>query len=361
MRNKMISETQLIKNSIQVLQDRLPASWRLRSKIEPAVDRGGTSPDAVVDIAAPDGTKGHLLFEARSRLEARDVERVADRFLRNEAPANPASAVVVLAPFLTPRTRELLVGAGVSYADATGNMRISLQSPAVFVQADGADRDPWPVDRPLQSLRGRGAGRAVRALCDFRPPYGIRELGERAAVSPASLSRVVDLLEREAIIGRDEARGPVTKVDWPELLRRWTRDYSFSQSNWVAQYVEPRGFDQLAERLRSQKFFRYAATGSMAVPEDARVAPTRLAVLYVSDLDRAATKLKLAETDRGANVWLCEPFDRVVFDRTTVEDGLTRCGLSQVAADLLTGPGRSPEEGEALIRWMLRHEDAWRT
>ncbi len=34
--------------------------------------------------------------------------------------------------------------------------------------------------------------------------------------------------------------------------------------------------------------------------------------------------------------------------------------LVQVAADLLTGPGRSPAETEALMEWMTSNEEAWR-
>ena len=34
--------------------------------------------------------------------------------------------------------------------------------------------------------------------------------------------------------------------------------------------------------------------------------------------------------------------------------------LGQVAADLLTSPGRGPDEAEALIDWMQQNEGAWR-
>lgn len=33
---------------------------------------------------------------------------------------------------------------------------------------------------------------------------------------------------------------------------------------------------------------------------------------------------------------------------------------SQVAVDLLTGPGRNPAEGQALLDWMEINERAWR-
>ena len=46
--------------------------------------------------------------------------------------------------------------------------------------------------------------------------------------------------------------------------------------------------------------------------------------------------------------------------RTWQRDGLTYAAPAQVAADLLTSPGRGPAEGEALIEWMAQNEGAWR-
>jgi hypothetical protein len=35
--------------------------------------------------------------------------------------------------------------------------------------------------------------------------------------------------------------------------------------------------------------------------------------------------------------------------------------MSQIAADLLTSPGRGPNEAEVLMQWMQENEAAWRT
>ena len=55
-----------------------------------------------------------------------------------------------------------------------------------------------------------------------------------------------------------------------------------------------------------------------------------------------------------------EPFDLVVFDRTEKDGGITYARLTQVATDLMTGPGRGPNEAEALIEWMRLNGDKWR-
>ncbi len=69
-------------------------------------------------------------------------------------------------------------------------------------------------------------------------------------------------------------------------------------------------------------------------------------------------RLRLAES--GGNVMLVRPFDAVAFARTWADQGLTYAALPQVAADLLTSPGRAPSEGEELLAWMEKNPGAWR-
>ena len=54
------------------------------------------------------------------------------------------------------------------------------------------------------------------------------------------------------------------------------------------------------------------------------------------------------------------PASSVVFDRGSDVDGVRYAAPSQVAVDLLTGPGRNPAEGQALLDWMESDESAWR-
>ena len=124
--------------------------------------------------------------------------------------------------------------------------------------------------------------------------------------------------------------------------------------------AEPRGLAAIAGKLRAVPA-TYAATGAFAAQHLDPVAPARAATLYVTDAVEATECLGLRETDAGANVVLLEPFDPVVFDRTVERDGLRCVAPSQLAVDLLTGPGREPSQGEQMLIWMEQNEDAWRT
>ena len=81
---------------------------------------------------------------------------------------------------------------------------------------------------------------------------------------------------------------------------------------------------------------------------------------YVADPAEAASRLDLRPTDSGANVVLAANTDDFAFDRARDVDGLRVAAVSQVAVDLMTGPGRNPAEAEALLDWMEENEDAWR-
>jgi hypothetical protein len=54
------------------------------------------------------------------------------------------------------------------------------------------------------------------------------------------------------------------------------------------------------------------------------------------------------------------PFDDVVWARATAAEGVGYAAPSQVVVDCLSGNGRMPAEGEALLAWMVEHEAFWR-
>jgi hypothetical protein len=266
----------------------------------------------------------------------------------------------VAARYLTQRTRELLKADGVSYADATGNVRIAIPRPPFYVELDGADTNPWIETRPLKSLAGASSAAVARALLDFKPPYSVSDLAARTGLEVSTASRVVSLLVDEAIVAR-EPRGPVTAVDWEALLRRWAVDYDLFRSNESRVGFEPRGVDAALQQLWQLRG-RWAITGSVAAQARIATAPTALLAVYVEgSVRRAAIEMGLRETVGPSNVVLLEPRTKLPFERSWMANGRRYVAISQVAVDLLTGPGRSPSEAEMLIDWMRQNEDDWRS
>ena len=356
---KRISESAALRAAEQIVARYTPPGWT--AKVVQSPGRATGRRDVSLRVRLPDGEGCDFDIVTKRSLNPMQAAQFLDDIgfksstsLRGPKPVD----LIVVAPYLSERAREVIASRGVSYIDSTGNIRLHSDRPGLYVTTQGASKDPWPDDQPLKSLRGRGAGRALRAIVDFSPPYGVRELAGRANVSHATLARVIDLLAREALLNRD-ARGHVHGVDWAGCLHRWSHDYQFATSNQTTAFLAPRGLSDLTSKLATVKW-RYALTGSLAVQSFSPITPPRLGMLYVEDIETAVRLLDLREVDSGANVLVAEPFDPVVYERSTKRDGLTLAAPTQIVADLLSGSRRMPSAAEELIAWMKDNERVWR-
>lgn len=361
--DEAFQETEIIDAVVARLRAQMPGRWRLsvssaRARVH------DWAPDAWFELSLGQA-KCRLAVEVKPRVRPNDLESWLFREVRDrgmsQTPddiASAANARMFMSRFLTPRAREVLTRAGWNYADTTGNVRIALDHPAVFVLLQGLSRDPDPIDQPLRALRGGAAGRVVRALLDLLPPYGVRELAGRAGVSPAMVSRVVTLLADDAIATRSETGG-VQRVDWRALLSRWSEDYAFARSNHVVAYLDLRGRPAVLDGLRRTQI-RYAITGAYAAEQLRTVAASPRLAVYTDQPAQLAEALGLVAKKSPATVLMAAPYDPVVFERTRMSDGLCFAAPSQVAVDLLTGGDRDPQIAESLIEWMGENERVWR-
>jgi hypothetical protein len=347
------SERELLAAGKSAILAALPQGWSVEWRI---AESGATSKhaDATLDVRFPPTVKRSYQVELKRSLTRRDLMNMV---MRGDF-AGP-DALLIARHIATPLQNELRARA-ISFADATGNVFLYSTSPFFLVSERGTETDPWRgPGRPVGTLKGAPAALLVRALADFAEPYTVTELAGLAGASIGATYRLVELLEKEALIER-EGRGPITQVLWRQLLERWSRDYSFLDSNTTRGFLEPRGIDQLRHKLRQGLKNRYAVTGSLAAQPFAPYAEPRLAMLYADNIDETADELGLRPATSGVNVILASQRSSVVFERTSVVSDITLVAPSQASVDLLTGPGRNPGEGEALLDWMERNIDEWR-
>lgn len=334
------ADTRLLEDVARRLESCLPDGWAL--SLLPA----GTGSPPRLRVRAANGV-------------SRDVPlSIHHRFSPRVATALPQQTnLIVIAPYISAAAREALERLGLCYADPTGNLRVSLDEPALFVLRSGADTNPNPERRQL-SLRGTKAGRLVSALIAARPPIGVRQLAELAGIDAGYVSRLIKLLDSAALVDR-APRGPVEHVHWRRLLARWATDAPLDRRAVITTWLAPRGLSSLQEQL-SDSELRYLITGSAAAARIAPVAPPRLLSVYVDTVPHAAEALGLRKADAGANVILLQPEDASIFENITEADGGRWAPLPLLVIDLLNGPGRSPAEAEALMDWMEQHPEAWR-
>jgi hypothetical protein len=356
---------ELLDAAVAWLAERLPSSW---SVTRPQAGLGAGGPqdaralEASIALRDPRGTSATVVVEARKELAPRDVEQLFTGLAGSLRALASHIPILVVAPWLSARTRERLAAEQVNYLDLTGNAWISLENPALFLQSTGALRSPEPsAPRGLARLRGAKAGRLMRFLADVPPPYSLREIAAETGLTTGYASRLLEALDREALIERD-ARGPVRAVHVADLLRRWAQGYDVFNSNRAETFIAPAGMDAVLSRLADipPAHEWVVVTGSFAAVRHAPIAAPALLAVYCEEAEPIAQRLDLLPALNGGNVVLLEPFDPVVFERTEDQDGIRYAAASQVAVDCLTGNGRMPSEGDALLDWMTEHEQEWR-
>ncbi|MCG8924045.1 type IV toxin-antitoxin system AbiEi family antitoxin [Lentzea sp. CC55] len=291
----------------------------------------------------------------------RQLEAFAEALSGN---GGPVMGKLLVAPFVSPMTRAKLEEHGVGWFDLTGNVRLRLDRPAVFLDRVGAERSEFrdPAERLLKSLRGPAAARVVLELADAELPLRVRELAERAKVGAATSARVLELLHREAVVERAED-GAVTAVHKRSLVERWAQDYKVMASNEVITALDPRGLSHALKVLPALET-KVAVTGSAALraylPAGMTpVSPLVTLSLYTEDPVRLMKELGLKRADRGANVLVMRPYDDVVQEKARLVGGVEYAPPAQVVADLVTGQGRSTEEAEQLMTALESSGPGW--
>ena len=322
--------------------------------------------DAVYSIRATSGSAPYaqVVVEAKTSLtpaEAKNIFMTQVRLLRQ---LYGQATVLVIAPWLSPRTRAVLGERQVSYLDLTGNIDIRLPT-GVLIITVGAQLNPDPVPhRRTRGLSGAGAGIITRLLVDYAPPYRQKDLAAVGGVSPGYVSRVFQTLDAEALVTRDGVT--IVEVAWPELLRARAQHYDVMRSNHVMLAVSSKGPDAVYRQLIAQgSETRAVVTGSYAAREVAPVAVGGQLMIYVSPeahgVDDFVEEFSLLPAAGGrGNVVLLRPANEGPFDRPRSFGASEHVGLSQLALDCLSGPGRMPAEGEAVISHMIATQDAWR-
>lgn len=327
--------------AVDTLTSILPPGWKL--EVVGRSDAGG-----IVQATNSTGATGEFDIIVRDELDPRSAIALDD----------PARPTFVFARWLSKRTRAILSDCGFSYGDDTGNISLSLPTPEIYIRLDGATQDPSPKPIKGPNLRGPKAWALLRTLIEVRPPYTVSELAAAVDTDPGYVSRVLTALSDELLVTRPP-RGKVQHVEWEALLRQLTASYRLLNANETTNWTASAGPEQFLDDLGASKLKQWAVTGSFAAARAVSVAAPEIAVVYSDDPERVADTLRLRQVRNGGNVVIARPYDQIVFERNTTTDNTVYVSPVQAAIDCLTGPGRMPAEGEALIKWMAEKTNRW--
>ncbi len=375
--SQQLTEQQVLDEGLRELRALLEGLTveRRQSSTEREAQLGiANRPDVILSIADPmGGSMTQVILEAKRYPTPAGpalTEALTLRLALMQDVAGQANAIVV-APWLGPKARGDLRRRGINYLDLTGNVSIRLPRPAVIIETSGSEFDPFARrGSGNPQFAGPKAARLVRFLADVIPPYRAVDIAGRTGLSQAYISRLLAALDERGLISRKGRQ--VIDVDWVELLRERGRHqgHLLSLNSWTGWYTRA-GVEDVLNRLRgmTQGVFPFHApgptpvvTGSHAARAFAPLTVGGQLMLYVPAGTTDAWSDDLAITGPGVSgveVVLLEPPDPVVFEGTITREGLVLPAPSQLVLDLLTGTGRQPQEGLAVLD-ALERAPFWR-
>ena len=267
-------------------------------------------------------------------------------------PATP----VVIAPYLSPASRQLCLQNGVSFLDLEGNVRLAFGT--VFIDRARANK-PSPEFRELRSLFKPKSAQVLRVL--FRDPKKSWRVADLAAVASVSLGHVSNV--RAALLNREwaalDAEGLHLRAS-DELLDAWKAAYSPPVAERFPFYTALHGSlleSHVKEFFNSAPTNMQAALGSFSAAQ--WIAPYgRTGTLFLWSEKRAIEdikeRLQLSSSLKGENVVVSVPQDNsVFFDAYAPEHGSRCTSALQTYLDLSKNGERGEEAAEHLRRMRL--------
>lgn len=316
-------------------------------------------PDGLWKIALKGGGSKVWVLEVKSLpLEPRMAEAAAVQ-VRRYLEAAGGHYGVVMAPFISPRSAELLKREGLGFCDLSGNCR--LVSGPLFIERSGL-----PNVQPRKAQHGNlftpGAERILRALLDptcAQRAWTLRDLAEASypGVSLGQVHKVVGRLEEQAYMVRSNLGLRVR--DPARLLEAWAGNYRFSRNREHRYYssLKPADlrirFGDLVGGKTKRKRAGALASFSAADVQAPQVRQFRFFAYWQGDGSQLASVLELKPVSSGDNVVIYSPYDEGVFYPASDWDEPVTAPV-QTYLDLRASASRGEEAAEAVFEKHLK-------
>jgi hypothetical protein len=322
--------------------------------VEDELGRGG--PDALLSVTTSLGRQP-IQVEFKPSGEARHI-REASFLLTDRKRFYPDSYGVVIAPYISPESRNILRQQGQGWYDLAGNCFLSFSG--IHVDVEKANTNPFTKKGKQKAIFSPKSARILKVLLAEGAPLKGNEIAARAHVSQAQVSKV-----RETLLDREwaTANSAGIRVVKPlALVNAWREERE--PPVLVAQgytLEHGRALDTRLQTLFMKGEREPFCTMLMAGHSVARrVAPfARVAgEFFYADargVELIAEFLKLSPSETGSNIFIYAPEDTMMqLDSIALEPEPVRgTGLLQTYLDLSAMGDRDREAADFLLQEKL--------
>ena len=352
-----VMEGQLLDGFLEALRGLPEVSAELSGVLQPG--RPARGYDAQVDLWVG-GKASTLLIEVKKTLYPRDVRQALWQFhefaRRWPQSAEERQAVsFVVAQSISPGAKELLRQERVGYYDSGGSLFLPAGSIYIYV-------DKPPSKSLSKSIRSLYSGRRAQVLhailmrhCEW---FGVKEIAEKARVSPATASQVLTELERfDWVVSRGQGPSKERQLQEPgALLDEWAKQLPVMRPLAMRRYFVPsvraEGLvEKFAEACAANKAdyaITHEAAGQRYAPFLSTVSQVRCRLMAGASADGALGVLDARIVDRGANLAVIEVKSSGELLFREMVDGAWLASPVQVYLDLVRGEGRAREMAKHL-------------
>jgi len=344
-------------DALETVLERLPLLAKLTRNEKPSGKTRGL--DSMLELRFKDGARQRWIVEEKKLPVEPSAAGFQAVFLSEAVAEFKADYAVVVAPFVSERSAEILTRAGIGYCDASGNCR--LVSGPIYIERSGF-RNAFARKARQGALFTRGSERVLRALLDPAHKgrsWTVRELAGASwpGVSVGQAHRVARRLESEAFLQR--VHDGLRVLDPEKLLEAWVAGYRFDRSR-EERFYTPIAAADLRERVTAltARAKRGTPVGALASFSAAEVlAPFvrqhRFFLYWRGDMKALVKTLELKPVNLGEFVVVYTPYDEGVLYPPRVSDEPITAPV-QTYLDLRAAPGRGEEAAQAVFDKHLR-------
>ena len=323
-------------------------------QFEPHVGNGRRAD--ILALISAFGRRHTLACEVKHNGEPRHVRNAVLQLRDCVARMNVDAVPILIAPFLSEKSRAICLGHEVGYLDLYGN--VFFQVPGILIDISVANR-PAVEKRSLKSLFRPQAAHILRIM--LRNPKRAWRVMELAKATNASLGHISNV--RRALLNREWAEytdDGVALADPDALLDAWRDAYRRPDGDVIRLYTNLHGsaFEEAAKNVlsvhsssKSAAFASFSAARWMAP-----YGRTGTEYFYADreGAKKIADALKASNADRGNNVEILILKDRNILE-DTIEPapGVVCTSPIQTYLDLSISGERGAESADHLRREVL--------